>query len=51
MKTRIRTISFIKPKYYYGYIGEEFIIQEKRILFLWFVTEVHPVLVGKKPQK
>jgi len=47
MKTRIRTISFKKHKYYYGFIGEEFIIKEKRILSMWFVTEVHPVLVAR----
>lgn len=48
MKTRIRTISFKKPKYYYGYISEEFIIEEKKILFMWFVISVHPVLIVKK---
>lgn len=47
MKTRIRTIRFNKPRYYHGFFGEEFIIQEKRILFIWFINGIHPIMIVK----
>ena len=47
---RIRTVTFKKARYFRGFFGEEFILQEKRWKWwpFWCVTEVHPVMIARQ---